>query len=202
MFGLIYFLTAGFAVWIKYYKFDLYKFAKPVPLTILLLSALSFSDARFFFVLFLLFSLAGDVFLLGVSRKAFVAGLASFLLAHIFLIIELWRRGAEIYVSVLMFTAAVSFGYYLFVLKSRLGKMKFPVIVYLSVISVMVILSAGVSGISSLLFVGAVLFYLSDAILAYGKFVRKPKLTDLFSLSAYYTGQFLIFAGLQGGVIF
>ncbi len=196
MFSAIYFFAAGFAVWSKYYKFALYKFAKPVPLFLLstiYLFTPNFSPA---FETFLALSFVGDLLLLGESRKFFAAGLISFLGAHLALIFGLLaRQEGNFSAFAALVIAIVSFSYYAIALKNNAGEMKLPVVVYLAVISVMLFVASAFANVAPAVFSGAILFYVSDALLAYGKFVRKFRIIDLLSLSAYYTGEYLIFSG-------
>ena len=81
--------------------------------------------------------------------------------------------------------------------------MKLPVLVYLVIISFMVnraVALIGQSGISSTAAlcagIGAGLFFLSDWILAYDKFV-KPFIRSRIGVSFYYAGQFLIALSLS-----
>ncbi len=192
----LYSFFAGFAIWNKYNNKFLYKFAKPVPLLFLIIYSFLKNFTSTFFFLFLIFSLLGDIFLISQNRKPFILGLISFLLAHIFLSIQFLFNGATFEIYPTIFISTISFFYYLFLLK-YLGKLKIPVLVYLIAISVMLILSTYFIEVSLPLFIGTVLFYFSDASLAYGKFVKKYKLTDLTSLSAYFIGQYLIVIGIK-----
>jgi uncharacterized membrane protein YhhN len=145
-------------------------------------------------------SLGGDVALMfEENRKAFALGLGFFLLAHVSyaLVFSLlgrvsWLDGA----SALVLLAAGIGTYRL--LRRNLGAMRLPVIAYIVVISVMV--NRALSTLSSPLFgaaqaamvgLGAVLFYVSDFILAICLF-RRPWRYRPISLASYYGGQLLI----------
>jgi uncharacterized membrane protein YhhN len=85
-----------------------------------------------------------------------------------------------------------------FQIRGGLGKMKVPVIVYLVVISVMVNQalsaftgSAFSAGQAWMISIGAILFYVSDVILAANRF-WKPFRYNRISLAFYYAGQCLI----------
>ena len=130
------------------------------------------------------FSWLGDIFLMFQKEETyFLFGLASFLLAHIAYILafRLWvYDNLEIplvkrhpwLVFVLML-----YGYGFFkVLEPGMGEMKIPVIAYMAVILLMVIIAMNrqrkVSRIGfRWIMAGALLFLLSDSILAYYKFV-------------------------------
>ena len=148
----------------------------------------------------LLFSLGGDVALMfHEDRTAFAVGLGLFLLAHVAYAVVftlLGRLSGLDGVSILALLA-VGIGFYALV-QSNLGTLRIPVIAYMVVISVMV--SRAVSTSASPVFgseqailvaSGAVLFYVSDVILAANRF-WKPMKYDRISLAFYYGGQLLI----------
>ncbi len=148
----------------------------------------------------LLLSFGGDMALMfQENRKAFAVGLVLFLLAHVAYAVVfalLGRSSAWDALSALVLLA-VGAGFYALI-KSNLGAMRVPVIVYIIVISVMV--NRAVSTLVSPVFgggqaimvtTGAVLFYISDVILAAGRF-WKPCKYHRISLAFYYSGQLLI----------
>ena len=61
---------------------------------------------------------------------------------------------------------------------------------YVTAISLMVLAAVGTR--QPILLVGALLFYLSDAILAWNRFVRPLPGANLGVMSAYFAGQYLI----------
>jgi uncharacterized membrane protein YhhN len=148
----------------------------------------------------LLLSFGGDLALMfQENRKAFMLGLALFLLAHVAYTVVLTLLGRfsgwDALSTVVLLAAGVSF-YWL--IQPNLGTMRVPVMVYILVISAMV--SRAASTLASPLFsgtqatlivVGAVLFYLSDLILAAARFWR-PWTYNRVSLAFYYGGQTLI----------
>lgn len=148
----------------------------------------------------LLLSIGGDIALMyWEKRKAFLLGLVLFLLAHIAYTVVftlLGRFSAWDILSTLLLVM-LGIGFYRLV-KPNLGKMKLPVIMYIIVISLMV--SRALSTIPSpifsreqawMIFAGAVLFYISDVILAIARF-WKPWRYHRISLAFYYSGQMLI----------
>jgi len=148
----------------------------------------------------LMLSLAGDVALMFEEhRRALLAGLGSFLLAHIAYAVVFGILGRASLWDALSAVALVSFGIGVYkLLRPKLGTMWLPVLVYIFVISVMV--SRAVSTLSSpalgtgqaiMIAMGALLFYLSDAILALCRFWR-PWRYRRISLAFYYAGQLLI----------
>lgn len=154
----------------------------------------------------LLFSLGGDMALMfPQNRKAFMIGLALFLLAHVaytvvFILVGSLSAWDLLSVVVLL---AVGIAFYRLI-QPKLGAMRIPVVVYMIVISLMV--NRAVSTLASpqiglpqalLIVFGAILFYISDLILAAGRF-WKPWKYHRISLAFYYSGQLLI--ALSAGI--
>lgn len=148
----------------------------------------------------LLFSLGGDVALMFSERpKAFLVGLVLFLAAHIAYIVVFTALGRfspwDVLSALLLLAAGV--GLYR-LLRAGLGSLKGPVIGYMLVISVMVHRAFSTfaspiltTGQALMIAAGALLFYLSDVILAANRFWR-PWKYHRWSLTLYYGGQFLI----------
>jgi len=148
----------------------------------------------------LVLSLGGDIALMFEDRRdAFALGLGLFLLAHVaytFVFTLLGRVSAwdSLSIAVLLATAIAFYA----LIRPNLGKMRVPVIAYMIVISLMVSRAASTfaspkfdSEQAWMIIVGAVLFYLSDVILAANRF-WKPWRYRRVGLISYYIGQFLI----------
>ena len=147
----------------------------------------------------LLLSLGGDVVLMFTPNKAFLAGLFLFLLAHIvysaaFTLPNGFHRQDLITAALLLLLAVVIYLY----LRPGLGSMKVPVILYVLIVCFMV--NRAVSTFfgnafsatqARLLTLGAVLFWLSDLVLAINRF-RHPFKANRLGLFCYYGGQLLI----------
>jgi len=164
-----------------------------------------------FFGVGILFSLAGDVFLM-FSDRWFILGLVSFLLAHVAYII-----GFNIPLPVVSLTWALVVALVLAFSAARLlrgivaglaakgqGKLIVPVIVYGVVITLMLLSamltlfradwpSAAAAGLVS---IGAMLFFFSDAILAWNKFVAPIKNGRLVNMMTYHLGQIALIVGV------
>jgi uncharacterized membrane protein YhhN len=144
----------------------------------------------------LVLSLAGDVFMM-LPQKRFGAGLASFLAAHVCYILA-FRPLPGRPLSPGTILPFIVLGLLIFrFLSPSLGKMRFPVLVYVAAISVMAAFAAGrfidSGGTGPFLsLAGAVLFMASDAVLAYDRFVRKIDRAQLLILGLYYPAQLLI----------
>ncbi|MCZ7532786.1 MAG: lysoplasmalogenase [Acidimicrobiia bacterium] len=177
-------------------------FAKPTTLALLILAALVIEPAtpsvRIWFVVGLILSLAGDVFLL-LDARFFVAGLASFLTAHIAYIVGLLISGTD--------TAAVGIGVVLVVLAICVTgrrihraavrtdqRLAIPVAAYIVVISAMLV--AAIGTVNSVAVAGAALFYLSDTILGWNRFVAPIPNGRLMTMMSYHTGQALLVLAL------
>jgi len=148
----------------------------------------------------LMFSLMGDVALIFEEKRgALLAGLGSFLLAHVAYAVVFTMLGRvslwDVPSAGVLLAAGV--GVYA-LLKTKLGALRIPVIVYIVVISIMVSRAvatlsgpAFTTGQAVMIATGAVSFYISDVILALCRF-RSPWRYRRISLAFYYGGQLLI----------
>ena len=141
-------------------------------------------------------SLAGDVFLM-LPRDRFVAGLVSFLFAHLFYIAAFASDGGGA-LSAWAGAALLAYGALMLrLLWARLGSLKAPVVVYVGVILLMVWLAssrwlgAGPAG-SGLAAAGAVLFAASDSALAWNRFRGGFRAAQALVLGTYFPAQWLI----------
>lgn len=150
-------------------------------------------------VIGLFFSLAGDIALMGTTKKYFILGLVFFLITHVFysfafsISFIFVSKGIVFSIALLLFACFI-YAY----LYPGLDQMKMPVLVYVIIISVMMhqalfsLNNESISHHRALLIVfGAALFYISDLILAINKF-RRPVKYHRISLAFYYSGQFLV----------
>lgn len=176
--------------------------AKPAVMVFLLLTVLGLdadsSSQRAWFLAALALSLAGDVFLmLPVDR--FVWGLGSFLVAHVCYVVGFalepggvslarWLGAAEVLVLLGVLVGGT-------VLRA-VGRspMRAPVAAYMAVISVMVATAAASSDWLAL--VGALLFYWSDATIAWNRFVRPFPLAKVLIIVTYHLAQFALVGSL------
>jgi uncharacterized membrane protein YhhN len=147
----------------------------------------------------LVLSLGGDVALMFESNRWFLAGLVLFLLAHIVYAICFTRFNGfhpqDLISAVLLLVAAIGVFFYL---RPGLGHMQGPVILYILVICLMVNRAASTFFGDAftitqawLLTVGAILFWLSDLVLAVNRY-RRPFPANRLSLFLYFGGQLLI----------
>lgn len=177
--------------------------AKPATLALLTAAVVALpadrlvsEPARTWFVVALLFSLAGDVFLMLPSDR-FVPGLASFLVGHIAYIGGLLHLGSEadgIAVPLVVAIAVVAVGAPVLgrriVLAVRRGPepaLAAPVVAYMVVISAMVI-AAGASG-AWIALAGAISFYASDATIAWTRFLQPFDRSRVVVMVTYHLAQ-------------
>jgi uncharacterized membrane protein YhhN len=142
----------------------------------------------------LVFSLAGDVLLIYQDNpKAFMAGLVAFLCAHVAYIVAFVNLQASLDLGVnglveggaallLLVLGGLVYAYLL----PGLGGMRLPVLAYVAGVY------RGAATQPFLMVAGALLFYLSDAILATNKFRQPIPYYRLWNLSTYYGGQLLL----------
>ena len=144
----------------------------------------------------LLFSLAGDIFLMLPSDR-FIQGLVSFLIAHIFYIIAFTLNISFAFSPWFFFTLMI-YGIFIYrLLHPNLGKKKIPVALYILIVLVM-----GISAFSRwqafgsvqtlFAFIGAILFIISDSSLAVNRFKSNFKTAQLLTLTTYFTAQWFI----------
>jgi uncharacterized membrane protein YhhN len=155
-------------------------------------------------ILALLFSLLGDVLLMFVSNSAhfFIAGLVSFLLAHIMYILVFLRdrdskRNSVPFITFLLLYATGLF----FLIKDGLGDLLIPVLVYMTVILVMATTAFMRKGILVdrgylFVFIGAIFFMISDSLLATNKFYTTLPFSNVCIMATYALAQFLIILGI------
>ncbi|MEN6559196.1 MAG: lysoplasmalogenase [Acidobacteriota bacterium] len=141
-------------------------------------------------------SLLGDIALM-FPGKWFTAGLAAFLAAQALYVLA-FRPEPGQPVPAAVFLSFVLYGLLMFfLLAPGLGPMKLPVLVYVGAITTMAGFAAGRfvyrGGTKPLLaFAGAVLFLVSDSVLAYDKFGKKVPAARVIILGTYFPAQLLI----------
>jgi uncharacterized membrane protein YhhN len=149
------------------------------------------ADARAWFVAALVLSLLGDVFLM-LPKDLFVAGLSSFLLAHVAYVVGLNLHGGSpvslLGAAVLVLAVDAVLARPVFeAVRRRHHELLVPVTAYVLVISAMVA-SALASGVA-LAAVGAALFFASDTLIAWNRFVRARPWVPLAIIVTYHLGQ-------------
>jgi uncharacterized membrane protein YhhN len=186
---------AGKTEWLNYLK--------PLLMPMLMLALLINSKAatsRLILLAGLLFSLAGDVLLINDSvPNYFIAGLACFLLAHIcytWLFLSLAPKAfssllkrPSYFIIVIVYALSL-----LVVLWPRLGELRLPVAVYAGVISIMLLAAIAVSHqlkgfTGKWILSGAILFVISDSLLALNKFLQPFPYAGVLIMLTYCLAQ-------------
>lgn len=170
----------------------------------------------------LIFSLLGDIFLNMSSPRSFIPGVGAFFLAHVAYIIGFWLTPFnwqakpfslrwEIVLPILLIGGI----YWLFTRRIRAGlrqhaetSMTVPVMMYAGILSLMwlsalsTLLRPGwLLSPAALVSIGAGLFFFSDSVLAYNRFVRPVRAVDLLVMISYHLAQFLIILGALNQLI-
>jgi uncharacterized membrane protein YhhN len=157
----------------------------------------------------LFFSWIGDVILLfaNISEIYFILGLVAFLISHIIYIILFNKQNKPdvpknkgIFfiglIAIVIYLATM-----LTVLLPKLGDLQLPVIVYALTISTMLLYAFSGYLIwkkpaNTYIFVGAIIFVLSDSILAMDKFYEPIYKNSFFIMLTYLMAQYLIVIGI------
>lgn len=170
--------------------------AKTVPVALLATSALA-ADLPVFLIAALALSALGDWFLAYEGERNFLAGLVSFLLAHLaytafFFALQdpYWTGGIAFFAGTLL-VFVFSVGVFRR-LRPHLGPMRLPVAAYTGVLSAMAVAALS-RGPDPVLLAGVVLLLASDTVLAFEKFTFAPD-----SPSRRWSAPFVWFAYLFG----
>lgn len=167
-------------------------FLVPVIVTIYLLGVRQKGVAlNYFFLAGLIFSFLGDTFLL--FKWAFLPGLGCFLLAHVFYIIAFAKlRTAKMFASIPFIL--VYLGCLLYLLHPYLKEMEIPVIVYGITISTMAYFSLCTK--NNRLISGAIMFVISDSLLAFNLFVNYTAFMEQIVMTTYVLAQISLVYGM------
>ncbi|OYD07351.1 lysoplasmalogenase [Paludifilum halophilum] len=176
-----------------------YAFKPATMLFIIVLAGYGSPDAGTYgwlILIGLLFSLAGDIFLVLPSDR-FIQGLLSFLLAHLcyasaFLLSAHWEWKLTLATALPLIAIAVLYTGQLLPGVHRQGgvSLQIAVIAYVLVITLMVWL--GLLTQSPWITAGALLFFVSDAVLAWNRFVKDGWWGDPAVMITYFSSQYLL----------
>jgi uncharacterized membrane protein YhhN len=173
------------------------------PLTMLCIIGLALlrpgSDPEFYKIAILIglgFSLIGDIFLI-FDKKLFLPGLVVFLLAHFAYVAAFYQLPVmpnAVYSAV---PFVLFFAIFMRILWYSLGAMKVPVFVYALTICMMGRFAMNrylnlQTLESALAFAGALVFIVSDSLLAYDRFKKPVPKKDIYILGTYFLAQWLI----------
>jgi uncharacterized membrane protein YhhN len=168
---------------------------KPAVMLLLIALALAIDPrdptARTWFIVALAFSLAGDIFLM-LPTDLFVFGLGAFLLAHLAYIVGMVADGVQagrLLAGVVLVTIGIV------ILGTQIARAAYasetalvvPVMAYIGVISAMVVAAIGTG--EPLAIAGALLFYTSDALIGWSRFVREYTWAPVVIMVTYHLGQ-------------
>ena len=193
----------------EYYgpQYHIYLF-KPLTMVFILLIAIqgptTTPSYKYAIIAGLIFSIGGDTLLMPTIDR-FVPGLVAFLVAHLFYITA-FVSGVSFGLAWSLVPLAI-YGIAVYaILFPSLGQLKLPVAAYIVVILVMAWLAwerwrqTGQND-AFLALLGAILFVVSDTILAIHRFRGPYKLGRALNLSTYFAAQWLI-AGSVGALVF
>lgn len=151
------------------------------------------SSTRSILLLALVFSSCGDLLL---ALDKFIFGVAAFLIAQLsyaVLFRPLWQGfQRRWYLSVLLMTYMLVM---LWLLLPSLGNLKLPVMAYLMAITIMGFMAIQSSLPIRWAVLGAILFIISDSLIAINKFIFPFPYESYWIMSTYYAAQFMLVTG-------
>jgi len=196
--------AAAVSIFCRYRNERLYWAVKPIPLLLIIgwyLGHLARGPGGSFFATVMLLGLAGglagDVLLL--FPRGFLAGLAAFLAGHVFYILGFGSAGS-ILLPVLAPALLLTLGFAVLLLRrmepSRRRKYALPILLYAAAISLLFVTALGYEcrqdSRPSWFTLGALLFCVSDGVLAWNRFARPFPSAQFLILGTYYAAQMLI----------
>ncbi len=155
----------------------------------------------------IIFSCAGDVLLMFQESNAnyFMFGLGAFLVAHVFYIFAYKQHQGAGSADELQGLRKIRFALpivlsgtgLITILYNRLGDLKIPVVLYASILTYMVLVALfrfGKTNVRSfaLVFGGAILFMISDSLIAINKFLEPLPQAGFWIMLTYISAQFLL----------
>src|SRR5687768_2150230 len=162
-------------------------------------------------VMAIIFSCVGDVLLMFQQSNPnyFMFGLAAFLFAHIFYIFSYQQHRGDESGNELQGLQKIRFALPIVlagmglvtILYNRLGDLKIPVLLYAGVLTYMVLVALfrfgrTNAGSFAMVFGGAILFMMSDSLIAINKFLEPLSQASFWVMITYISAQFLIVRGL------
>lgn len=179
---------------------------KPLlTLTLIYLYTLTLSRINKLYIYAMLSCFVGDVFLLFKDQQLFfIIGLVSFLLAHIFFIKIVFKRLINVSYKKILTTYIpflVLFIFLFLFISRSVGNMMIPVLIYGMVISlfasVALVANEERRSIKSLyMLTGAVVFIISDSLLAVNKFYYTLPVFEVIIMFTYIVALYLIYRSM------
>ena len=176
--------------------------AKPAVMVGLIAVALTLrpvsSAEQAWFVVALVLGLASDVFLM-LPRDMFLAGLVAALVEHLAYIAGFRTRDFQmtlflVAVLIAVLSVIVFLPPIVRALRASLPQLVWPVLAYVAVFVVMVASAGGTGSLVAL--AGALLFFYSDAILAWNRFVKPLPMGRIVNIVPYHLGVALLVLSL------
>lgn len=210
-FSILFFILLLFELFTNHYTSlqPLHYIAKPLLLIALLVFFIKQSQklhksVRILTSIALVCSLFGDVFLMfdDQNQLFFILGLVAFLIAHIFYVLVFLKHRNTNKSPYLFITALILYANTLFYfIKSNLGDLLIPVVVYMLVILSMATTAfmrhQKVNSLSfSLVLLGAFFFLISDSLLSLNLFYKPLPLANISIMTTYALAQYLIVIGI------
>ncbi len=177
-----------------------------IPFLIVYLFAISTAKPALLVVCGLLFSFAGDLLLTRSGEMFFLLGMLAFIGTHVcnsILFLKLQNlNGENGAVKWAIITLGLLSGFVFKILQPYLGSFQWPILFYMCVISIMTILAVRILNNHSAKAIvircfipGAALFVLSDATLAFNKFLLHEPLVDIIVMLTYGAAQYCLVRG-------
>jgi uncharacterized membrane protein YhhN len=168
--------------------------AKPAALAALLVFAATGEGASSWLIAALALSLLGDVYLM-LPANLFAAGLGAFLLGHLAYICDFEASlGWRVFWWLLLGGASVPMGRR--IVAAVVDEALRPaVVVYMAVLAFMV--GSAIASGSVVAALGALLFYASDSLLAWNRFVQPVPQAHLWVMITYHLGQLGLVVALR-----
>ena len=191
-FGLVFLLTLHLR------PYPIHYIVKAIPIFSLAILVIRRIQGKMGMLMFcgFLFSGIGDIVLELGLKIGFIFGIGAFLIAHLFYTIVFLNqpkpRGVRLFLALGIVIYGFAIGYWLL---PDLGKMLFPVVAYLCVITLMGVSASIGSRNHSLIILGAYLFIISDSIIAVSRFLQPIAYGSYWIMVTYYAGQFFIAIG-------
>lgn len=176
--------------------------SKVIPLIVLIVSVQQKNKFNNLITIGLIFSLIGDI-LLSKAVDQFLFGLISFLIGHVVYIFAFLNKSKRL--AIVESIPFYAYGLVLFfLLKSDLGKMLLPVMVYILVITTMLwrsFVQRKSTGFAIYAFIGAIFFTISDTMIAVYRFQNHFMFDRELTIITYWLAQYLIYLSTTSGKV-
>ncbi len=205
----IYVIVGGLNICAHFFKIhDLHLYTKPLLMPLLIYHLYRYADGnitlpRILLAAGLLFSWIGDLLLMGSGDMYFLSGLVSFLIAHVFYAITFYKSAShKPRLNLLYLLPLLVYGMWiLFVLIPRSGPMAIGIVIYSIGILTMAFVACIRGPVTSknsyyLVVIGAILFVISDSLIAFNKFYAPLIQGDVMIMATYIVAQLLLVRGV------